>query len=88
MASVRKKTARRRFDSSATVVRLLVQKLVKPIKVAGSGSAATRELYREAALNGELYFSNEFFHAQKVSVDPNVRARMRELIARAFVRGT
>src|SRR5713226_1531423 len=44
----------------------------------------TRELYREGALNAQLYFGNEFFHAQRVPVDPNLRTRMRELTARAL----
>jgi tetratricopeptide (TPR) repeat protein len=44
----------------------------------------TRELCREGALDAELYFNDGFFHAQRVSVDPNMEARIRELTARAL----
>jgi tetratricopeptide (TPR) repeat protein len=44
----------------------------------------TRELYREGALNAELYFGDGFFHVQRIPVDPNVEARIRELTARAL----
>ena len=44
----------------------------------------TRELYREGALNAELYLGDKFFHSQRVPVDPNVQARIKELTERSL----
>ena len=44
----------------------------------------TRELYREGALNAELYLGDRFFHSQRVPVDPNAEARIKELTERSL----
>jgi len=43
-----------------------------------------RELYRERALDAELYFGAEFFQARKILVDANIEARIEEVIERAL----
>lgn len=47
-------------------------------------SILTRELYREGALNAELYLADGFFHVQKSHVDPTVETRIRNLITQAL----
>jgi len=44
----------------------------------------TRELYREGALNAELYLGDRFFHSQRVPVDPNAEARIKNLTERSL----
>jgi tetratricopeptide (TPR) repeat protein len=43
-----------------------------------------RELDCEGALNAELYMGDGFFHAQRVPVDANVEAQIKELTKRAL----
>ena len=44
----------------------------------------TRELDREGALNAELYLGDRLFHSQRVPVDPNAEARIKELTERSL----
>ncbi len=43
-----------------------------------------RELDREGALSAQLYVGDEFLRATKVPLDPKIRSRIEELIARAI----
>jgi tetratricopeptide (TPR) repeat protein len=42
------------------------------------------ELHREGALDAEMYFGDEFFHARKIPANADTEARIEELIGRAL----